>query len=191
MRLWTLDGEVLIASIKTKVHLIGPGVIEGPGQGRRAGRSATKGLVIWSPDDPFSAGANLEAMLPVFMKGGAKAIAPEVKKLQDAMLRDALRHRADGGGGARHGAGRRLRAGVHCAAASRDGGLCRPGRSGRGPDPGGGGLTYIARRAAEMAAAGGANADLLPLPDATAYRRRDGQGGHQRAGVAQAGLPAR
>ena len=34
--------------------------------------------------------------------------------------------------------------------------------------PGGGGLTYIARRAAEMAAAGNANADLLAVPDATA-----------------------
>jgi enoyl-CoA hydratase/carnithine racemase len=43
--------------------------------------------VIWSPDDVFSAGANLEALLPVFMKSGAKGIAPEVKKLQDAMLR--------------------------------------------------------------------------------------------------------
>jgi 3-hydroxyacyl-CoA dehydrogenase len=43
--------------------------------------------VIWSPDDVFSAGANLEAMLPVFMKLGAKGIAPEIKKLQDALLR--------------------------------------------------------------------------------------------------------
>ena len=32
---------------------------------------------------------------------------------------------------------------------------------GVGPDPGGGGLTYIARRAAEMAAAGNANADIF------------------------------
>jgi 3-hydroxyacyl-CoA dehydrogenase len=29
--------------------------------------------------------------MPVFMKGGAKGIAPEEKKLQDAMLRAALR----------------------------------------------------------------------------------------------------
>ena len=29
IRLWTLDGQVLIASITAKMHLIGPGVIEG------------------------------------------------------------------------------------------------------------------------------------------------------------------
>jgi 3-hydroxyacyl-CoA dehydrogenase len=29
MRLWTLDGEVLIASITCKLHLIGTGVVEG------------------------------------------------------------------------------------------------------------------------------------------------------------------
>jgi 3-hydroxyacyl-CoA dehydrogenase len=86
MRLWTLDDEVLIASIKTKVHAIGPGVIEGLLKGIALAESDFKGLVIWSPDDPFSYGADLEAMLPTFMKGGAKAIAPEEKKLQDAML---------------------------------------------------------------------------------------------------------
>jgi 3-hydroxyacyl-CoA dehydrogenase len=63
--------------------------------------------VIWSPDDVFSAGANLESLLPVFMKLGAKGIAPEEKKLQDAMLRmryaqvpvvSAIRGMALGGG---------------------------------------------------------------------------------------------
>ena len=43
--------------------------------------------MIWSPDDVFSAGANLESLMPVFMKLGAKGVAPEIKKLQDAMLR--------------------------------------------------------------------------------------------------------
>ncbi|WP_264861233.1 enoyl-CoA hydratase/isomerase family protein, partial [Klebsiella pneumoniae] len=46
-----------------------------------------QGLVIWSPDDVFSAGANLESLMPVFVKMGSKGIAPEEKKLQDAMLR--------------------------------------------------------------------------------------------------------
>ena len=42
---------------------------------------------------------------------------------------------------------------VHCAGAWGDGKLHGPGRVG-GPLPGGGGLTYIAADAAEMAAAG-------------------------------------
>jgi 3-hydroxyacyl-CoA dehydrogenase len=54
MRLWTLDDEVLIASIKTKVHAIGPGVIEGLLKGIALAETGYKGLVIWSGDDPFS-----------------------------------------------------------------------------------------------------------------------------------------
>jgi 3-hydroxyacyl-CoA dehydrogenase len=121
-----------------------------------------KGLVIWSPDDVFSAGANLESLMPVFMKLGAKGIAPEEKKLQDAMLRiryaqvpvvSAIRGIALGGGCelAVHSARR-------VAAMESYMGLVEVGV---GLIPGGGGLAYVARRAAEMAGAGNANADLL------------------------------
>ncbi|HMO46790.1 MAG TPA: 3-hydroxyacyl-CoA dehydrogenase/enoyl-CoA hydratase family protein [Rubrivivax sp.] len=164
MRLWTLDDEVIIASIKTKVHAIGPGVIEGLLEGIALAEAGCKGLVIWSPDDPFSYGADLQAMLPTFMKGGAKAIAPEEKKLQDAMLAiryagvptvAAVRGMALGGG---------CEVAIHCAkrVVSMESyiGLVEVGV---GLIPGGGGLTYIARRAAEMAAAGNANADLFPF----------------------------
>jgi 3-hydroxyacyl-CoA dehydrogenase len=45
-------------------------------------------LVIWSADaaegGAFSAGADLQAMLPLFMSGGVKAIEPEVARLQQA-----------------------------------------------------------------------------------------------------------
>jgi 3-hydroxyacyl-CoA dehydrogenase len=49
--------------------------------------SQYRGLVVWSPDDPFSVGADLQAMMPVFMSGGAKAIDVEEKKMQDALMR--------------------------------------------------------------------------------------------------------
>ncbi len=162
IRLWTLDDEVLIASIKTKVHAIGPGVVEGLLRGVALGEAGYQGLVIWSPDEPFSYGADLNAMLPTFMKGGAKAIEPEEKRLQDAMLRiryaatpvvAAIRGMALGGG---------CEVAVHCArrVAAMESyiGLVEVGV---GLIPGGGGLAYIARRAAEMAAAGSANADLF------------------------------
>ncbi len=107
IRVWTLDGEVLIASITAKLHLISPDVIEGLLKAVEIAEAKYKGLVIWSPDDVFSAGANLESLMPVFMKLGAKGIAPEEKKLQDAMLRiryaavpvvSAMRGLALGGG---------------------------------------------------------------------------------------------
>jgi 3-hydroxyacyl-CoA dehydrogenase len=166
MRVWSQDGEVLIASITAKLHLIGQGVIEGLTKAVELAETKYKGLVIWSPDDVFSAGANLEQMMPIFMKSGGKGILPEVKKLQDAMLRvryatvpvvSAIRGIALGGGCeiALHTARR-------VAAMESYMGLVEVGV---GLIPGGGGLTYIARRAAEMAAgsssAGNANADIF------------------------------
>ena len=79
--------EVLILSIRTKVHAIGPGVVNGLLKAIDLAESQYRGLVIWSPDDPFSVGADLQAMMPVFMSGGAKAIGAEEKKMQDAFMR--------------------------------------------------------------------------------------------------------
>ncbi len=162
VRVWTLDGEVLIASITAKLHLISPTVAEGLQKALELAEQSYQGLVIWSPDDVFSAGANLEALMPVFMKSGAKGIAPELKKFQDFMLRvryaqvpvvSAVRGIALGGGCelAVHSARR-------VAAMESYMGLVEVGV---GLVPGGGGLAYIARRAAEMAAAGNANADIF------------------------------
>jgi 3-hydroxyacyl-CoA dehydrogenase len=162
LRVWTLDGEVLIASITSKLHLISTRVSEGLVQAVELAEQRYQGLVIWSPDDVFSAGANLEALMPTFMKLGAQGIAPEEKKLQDAMLRiryaqvpvvAAVRGIALGGG---------CELLVHCAkrVATMEShiGLVEVGV---GLLPGAGGLTYIARRAAEMASAGNANLDTL------------------------------
>jgi 3-hydroxyacyl-CoA dehydrogenase len=162
IRVWTLDGEVAIASITAKLHLISPTVTEGLLKALEIAEQGYQGLVIWSPDDVFSAGANLESLMPVFMKLGAKGIAPEEKKLQDLMLRiryaqvpviSAIRGLALGGGCeiAIHSARR-------VAAMESYIGLVEVGV---GLIPGGGGLAYIARRAAEMAAAGNANADIF------------------------------
>jgi 3-hydroxyacyl-CoA dehydrogenase len=77
IRLWTLDGandDVLIASVKTKMHAISPDVAEGLAMGVDLAEKSYKGMVIWSNDEMFSAGADLQAMLPAFMMGGAKAI---------------------------------------------------------------------------------------------------------------------
>ncbi|MCA0177023.1 MAG: 3-hydroxyacyl-CoA dehydrogenase/enoyl-CoA hydratase family protein [Proteobacteria bacterium] len=163
IRLWTPDGQVLVASIKAKLHLISPSVTAGLMRAVDTAEQGYKGLVVWSPDDMFSAGANLEALMPVFMAKGGKGIDPEEKKLQDLMLRvryaqvpvvAAMRGIALGGG---------CELAVHCArrvaAMETYVGLVEVGV---GLIPGGGGLTYIARRAAERAAQIGAT-DLLPF----------------------------
>ena len=76
VRAWTLDGEVLIASITAKLHLISPTVAEGLMTALELAEGGYKGLVIWSPDEMFSAGANLEALMPIFMKSGDQITRP-------------------------------------------------------------------------------------------------------------------
>jgi 3-hydroxyacyl-CoA dehydrogenase len=152
VRVWTLDGEIVIASITAKLHLISPTVGEGLQAALDIAESKYQGLVIWSPDDVFSAGANLESLMPVFMKSGAKGIDPEMKKFQDLLLRvryaqvpvvAAMRGIALGGGCELAIASARRVATMETYV-----GLVEVGV---GLVPGAGGLAYIARRAAEMA----------------------------------------
>lgn len=86
VRIWTAPGhdDVLILSFKTKMHAIGPDVIAGTHEAIALAEKSYKGLVLWSPEEPFSAGADLQAMLPAFMQGGAKAIEPMVAQFQKA-----------------------------------------------------------------------------------------------------------
>ena len=163
IRLWTLDQQVLIASIKTKMHAISPDVAEGLSQAVDLAERDYQALVVWSGDEPFSAGADLQAMLPGFMMGGAAAIDEAEAELQRIMLKiryanvpvvSAVRGLALGGGCelAVHSA-RRV---VHMESYI---GLVEVGV---GLVPGAGGLTYIARRAAEVAALS-THKDLLPF----------------------------
>ncbi len=163
IRLWTLDDEVVIASIKTKMHAIGPDVIEGLLQGLALAEEKYKGLVIWSNDEVFSAGADLQAMLPAFMMGGVKAISEAELAMQQVMLKlryanvpvvSAVRGLALGGGCelAAYTARRVVAMESYI-------GLVEVGV---GLVPGGGGLAYIARRAAENAASSNGK-DLLPF----------------------------
>jgi 3-hydroxyacyl-CoA dehydrogenase len=88
VRIWHQDDEVLILSFKTKMHVIGAGVTAGIKRAIEEAEQNYKGLVIWHADaaegGAFSAGADLQSMLPLFMSGGVKAIEPEVVKLQQA-----------------------------------------------------------------------------------------------------------
>jgi 3-hydroxyacyl-CoA dehydrogenase len=109
-----------------------------------------KGMVIWSPDDPFSYGADLQAMMPVFMSGGADAIGDVVKALQDAMLRVRYAHVPTVAAVANMALGGGLEIAAYCArrVAHLESymGLVEVGV---GLVPAGGGLAFGARRAAE------------------------------------------
>jgi 3-hydroxyacyl-CoA dehydrogenase len=163
IRLWTLDNEVLIASIKTKMHAISPEVCEGLMQAVELAEAQYQGLVVWSGDEPFSVGADLQAMLPAFLAVGVAAIEDAEGFMQQTMLRlryasvpviSAIRGMALGGGcELAVYSSKRV---VHMESYI---GLVEVGV---GLIPGAGGLTYIARRAAENAATS-TGKDLLPF----------------------------
>jgi len=169
IRLWTLDGasgepgDVLIASIKTKMHAISPDVAEGLALGVDLAEKSYKGLVIWSGHEMFSAGADLQSMLPAFMMGGASMIDGVEAELQAVMLKlryaavpvvSAIRGLALGGG-----CEMAVYSAKRVAAMESYIGLVEVGV---GLVPGAGGLAYIARRAAENAARS-SNKDVLPF----------------------------
>ncbi|MEG0151358.1 MAG: 3-hydroxyacyl-CoA dehydrogenase NAD-binding domain-containing protein, partial [Comamonas sp.] len=87
LRTWTLDGKVLIASIKNKMHAISPEVMEALMEAVDVAESEFDAMVIWSGDTPFSVGADLEATMPAFVIGGADAIESIEQELQNLMLR--------------------------------------------------------------------------------------------------------
>ncbi|KJS64359.1 MAG: 3-hydroxyacyl-CoA dehydrogenase [Comamonadaceae bacterium BICA1-1] len=167
IRLWTLEqgdvAGVLIASIKSKMHAIGPGVTEGLSRAVDLAEAGYQGLVIWSGDEPFSVGADLQAVMPAFLAAGVAAIEDVEAELQRVMLKlryaqvpvvAAVRGMALGGG---------CELLLHCAHRvvhlESYIGLVEVGV---GLIPGAGGLTYIARRAAENARAS-TGTDMLPF----------------------------
>ena len=162
VRVWTPDQEVLVLSIKTKMHAIGQGVTAAIGRAVDEAEKSYAGLVIWSPDEPFSVGADLQGMMPLFASGGVGALEAEEKRLQEAMLRlryagvptiAAVSGMALGGG-----CELALACAKRVAHLESYIGLVEVGV---GLVPGAGGLTFGARRAAEERAATAPDVPLL------------------------------
>ena len=163
VRLWTLDDEVLIASIKTKMHAISPEVCEGLTQAVELAQQDYQGLVVWSGDEPFSVGADLQALMPAFIAVGVAAVDDAEQFMQQTMLKlrystvpviAAIRGMALGGG-----CELSVYSSKRVAAMESYIGLVEVGV---GLVPGAGGLTYIARRAAENQAKS-THKDILPF----------------------------
>jgi 3-hydroxyacyl-CoA dehydrogenase len=116
VRIWHQGDEVLVFSIKTKMHAIGAGVIDGLGQGHRRGRSQLQG-----PGD-LGRGCGRRRCLLRRCRPAGHAAAVHVGRRQGhrAGSRQAagllpaheVRQRAGGRGRGRPGTGRRLRAGA-------------------------------------------------------------------------------
>ena len=166
VRAWCIEQPeaegVLLLSFKTRMHTLSPDVVEGIIRAVDVAEAHYCALVIAQDGEPFSAGADLKAILPIFEKGGAPAVEPIEKRMQEMVMRlryaqvpvvAALAGLALGGG---------CELAVHCAHRVTHLetyiGLVEVGI---GLVPGAGGLTYCARRAAELQQLGAPDAPLL------------------------------
>ncbi len=86
VRLWTLDSEIGILSFKSKMHAVGSDVLDGVLESVKLAEGQFKGLVLWQPEPPFSAGANLLQVTTAISENDFEQLEVMIKKFQDASM---------------------------------------------------------------------------------------------------------
>ena len=69
IRLWTDGDDIAVASFKTKMHTVSDAVLDGLQEAIGIAEQKFKGMVIWQPKEPFSAGADLSGALAALQAG--------------------------------------------------------------------------------------------------------------------------
>ncbi len=90
VRLWHQGDDIAVLSFKTKLHTIGAAVLDGVQAALDLCERDFKALVLWHPESPFCAGANLRELAEAAGRGEFDAIEPLVEKFQHTSL--ALRY---------------------------------------------------------------------------------------------------
>ncbi|APZ42189.1 3-hydroxyacyl-CoA dehydrogenase/enoyl-CoA hydratase family protein [Acidihalobacter ferrooxydans] len=89
-RVWHTGDDVLIASFKTKMHTVNDALIADLHRAVELAEREYAGLVIWHPDGPFSAGADLKSFMPVAVKSllpGNNALDELLQRFQGMCIR--------------------------------------------------------------------------------------------------------
>lgn len=156
VRLWTDGDDVGVLSFKTKMNTVSDAVLQGVLESVGIVESKFKGLVIWQPKEPFSAGADLAGALGALQAGKIAEFEAMVAAFQAASQRvkyslvpivAAVRGLALGGG-----CEFQMHSALTVASLESYIGLVE---AGVGLLPAGGGLKEIAVRASQAAGPGG------------------------------------
>lgn len=87
---WLTDEDIGVLSFKSKMHTISDIVLDSLQQAVQMAEDDLRGMVIWHPDEPFSAGADLKSFMPVAMKSilpGNHALDDLLNKFQQTCIR--------------------------------------------------------------------------------------------------------
>jgi 3-hydroxyacyl-CoA dehydrogenase len=82
VRLWHDGDGVAVASFKTKLHTVNDQVMDGLQQAIAIAERDFRGMVIWQPKDPFSAGADLAGALGLLQAGNVAGFEAMVANFQ-------------------------------------------------------------------------------------------------------------
>ncbi len=157
IRLWADEGDdIAVISFKTKMHTVNDHVLNGIQEAIGIAEKQFKGVVIWQPKEPFSAGADLAGALGLLQAGDVQGFQAMVANFQATSQRikyslvpvvAAVRGLALGGG-----CEFQMHAARSVFALESYIGLVE---AGVGLLPAGGGLKELAVRASEAAGPGG------------------------------------
>lgn len=157
IRMWADEGDdIAVVSFKTKMHTVNDHVLNGLQEAVAIAERDFRGLVIWQPKEPFSAGADLAGALGLLQAGDVKGFEAMVANFQATSQRikyslvpvvSAVRGLALGGG-----CEFQMHSARSAFALESYIGLVE---AGVGLLPAGGGLKELAVRASEAAGPGG------------------------------------
>ncbi|MCV2502969.1 MAG: 3-hydroxyacyl-CoA dehydrogenase/enoyl-CoA hydratase family protein, partial [Neisseriaceae bacterium] len=87
VRAFTLDDRVLIIENLNKNHAVSYDVLSGFSQAIDIAEQEFEAVVLWNEDAPFSVGADLKSMMPVFASGDFEAIEKTIKLFQETSMK--------------------------------------------------------------------------------------------------------
>ena len=82
VRLWHDGDGIAVASFKTKMHTVNNHVLDGLQDAIGIAERDFRGMVIWQPKEPFSAGADLSGALGLLQAGDVKGFEAMVANFQ-------------------------------------------------------------------------------------------------------------
>jgi len=89
-RFRAVDGDIGVLSFKTKMHIIDGLVLESLNRAVSLAEQQLAGMILWHPDEPFSAGADLKAFMPIALRGvlpGSNALDELLVRFQQGCIR--------------------------------------------------------------------------------------------------------